>query len=90
MVDGVAIAKVEGSRRQRRSIADKRRIVELAMEPGASVADVAREHDVNANLVHYWRKLYREGRLGQNKADSVHMLPVTVSEAVPGPVLQPA
>ena len=31
---------------------------------GASVARVARKHDVNANQVFYWRKLFREGRLG--------------------------
>jgi len=29
--------------------------------PGASVSRVARRHDVNANQVFYWRKLYREG-----------------------------
>ena len=89
MVD-VAIVKVEGQKRQRRSVAEKRRIVELAMQPGASIARIAREHGVNANMVHYWRKLYREGRLGQSKTDGVHLLPVTVSEAVPSPVLPPA
>ncbi len=89
MVD-VAIVKVEGQKRQRRSVAEKRRIVELAMQPGASIARIAREHGVNANMVHYWRKLYREGRLGQSKTDSVHLLPVAVSEAGPSPVLQPA
>ncbi len=60
------------------------------MQPGASIARIAREHGVNANMVHYWRKLYREGRLGENNTDSVRLLPVTVSEAVPGPVLQVA
>jgi transposase len=90
MVDSVAIAKVEGQKRQRRSMAEKRSIVELAMLPGASIAGVAREHGVNANMVHYWRKLYREGRLGQGKTEGVHLLPVTVSEAIPSPVLQPA
>ena len=90
MVDSVAIARVEGQKRQKRSIAEKRSIVELAMQPGASIARIAREHGVNANMVHYWRKLYREGRLGQSKAEGVHLLPVTVSEAVPTPVLQPA
>lgn len=90
MVDSVAIAKVEGHKRQRRSIAEKRSMVELAMRPGASIARIAREHGVNANMVPYWRKLYREGRLGQSKTESVHLLPVTVSEAVPSPVLQPA
>ena len=67
MVDSSAMAKVEARKRQRRSIAEKRRIVELAMQPGASVARVAREHGVNANMVHYWRNLYRQGRLGENK-----------------------
>jgi transposase len=33
---------------------------------GASVPRVARRHDVNANQVFYWRKLYREGQLGSN------------------------
>ncbi len=47
------MVKVEGPKRQRRSIAEKRKIVEQALLPGASVAAVARQHAVNANLVHY-------------------------------------
>jgi transposase len=50
--------------RRRRSIEEKRRIVEETLEAGASVARVARRHAVNANQVFYWRKKYREGRLG--------------------------
>jgi len=79
VMDSSAVVKIEQPKR-RRSIAEKRRIVELAMQPGASVARVAREHGVNANVVHYWRKLYRHGRLGEKRADSVHLLPVSVSE----------
>ena len=33
-----------------------------------SVSRVARRHDVNANQVFYWRKLYREGQLGSRTA----------------------
>jgi transposase len=80
MVDGSAIAKAEGLKRQRRSIAEKRRIVELAMQPEASIARVAREHGVNANMVHYWRNLYRQGRLGEKPIDSIRLLPVSVKE----------
>lgn len=80
-MDSSAAVKIEQPRRQRRSMAEKRRIVELAMQPGASVARVAREHGVNANMVHYWRKLYRQGRLGENTGNSVGLLPVRVSEA---------
>jgi transposase len=88
MVDSSAVMHVEGRKRQRRSIAEKRRIVELAMLPGASVAGVARQHGVNANMVHYWRNLYREGRLVEKKNDSIRLLPVSVSEAAIAPVSQ--
>ena len=49
------------SRRSRRSWSDdeKRRIVAEAVLPGASVADIARRHGVNANLVFNWRKTAR-------------------------------
>ena len=75
------IQKVEGAKRQRRSIAEKRRIVEQAMQPGASIARVAREHGVNANMVHYWRNLNRQGRLGEKPIDSICLLPVSVKES---------
>jgi transposase len=45
----------------------KRRIVEETFAPGASVSIVARQHNVNSNLVFTWRKRYREGRLGPIK-----------------------
>ena len=64
--------------RRRRSVEEKRRIAEETLETGASVARVARRHAVNANQVFYWRKKYREGRLG--KVSSSNLLPVTISE----------
>ena len=64
--------------RQRRSAEEKRRIVEETLEAGASVARVARRHAVNANQIFYWRKKYREGRLGQSR--SSNLLPVTVTD----------
>lgn len=47
----------------------KRRIVEETMQPGASVSIVARRHDINSNLLFSWRKLYREGQLGEDAGD---------------------
>src|SRR5258708_37837400 len=64
--------------RQRRSVEEKRRIVEETLEAGASVARVARRHAVNANQVFYWRKKYREGRLGESQFSK--LLPVTLSD----------
>ncbi len=64
--------------RRRRSVEEKRRIVEETLEAGASVARVARRHAVNANQVFYWRKKYREGRLGKNQTSK--LVPVTLSD----------
>ena len=71
--------------RQRRSIAEKRRIVEETLLPGASVARVGRAHGVNANQLFGWRRLYLAGRLGQPKP-GVKLLPVRVSESMATPV----
>jgi transposase len=79
----------EGSsaaQRQRRSIAEKRRIVEETLAPGASVAKVAGAHGVNANQVFGWRRLYLAGRLGEPKP-GIKLLPVRVSESKSMPVV---
>src|SRR5215471_5909351 len=67
IVDTLGLGSQVGSvkvKKRRRTIKERRDIVEETLVPGASVARVARRHDVNANQVFYWRKLYREGRLG--------------------------
>ena len=73
--------------RQRRSIAEKRRIVEETLVEGASVARVARGHDINANQVFGWRRLYLAGRLGECKP-AMKLLPVRVSESLPVPLAE--
>ncbi len=49
--------------RRRRSVDEKLAIVRETFEPGASVSGVARRHQVNANQVFAWRKLYKDGSL---------------------------
>ena len=46
------------ARRKRRSwtLDEKRRIVDESLEPGASIAAVARRHDLNANQLFTWRR----------------------------------
>jgi transposase len=50
-----------GKRRPRRSWSDeeKQRIIAEAILPGASVAEIARRHGANANMVFNWRKIAR-------------------------------
>src|ERR1700730_12092658 len=69
-------------KRQKRSLEEKRRVVREPVPAGPSVARVARRHAVNANQVFYWRKKYREGRLG--KGPSSKLLPVTLSDSLCG------
>jgi transposase len=75
-----AVVKREPQRR-RRSLEEKRRIVEETLEPDASVARVARAHGVNANQVFHWRRQYRQGLLGEGNAETVKLLPVHVTGA---------
>lgn len=69
--------------RKRRSVAEKLAIVQLTMEPGASVAEIARAHGVNANQVFKWRRLFERGKLTEAGANATALLPVTIS-ADPG------
>lgn len=60
--------------RKRWSVEEKRRIVELTLEPGASVARVAQTEGVNANQVFLWRRAYRKGELLSGSS----LLPVVI------------
>jgi transposase len=71
--------RVDRRGRKRRSVAEKLSIVQLTMEPGASVAEIARTHGVNANQVFKWRRLYVKGRLSEAGARSTALLPVTIT-----------
>jgi transposase len=71
-------------KRKKRSAAERLRIVEETLLPGASVARVARSHGINANQVFAWRKLHLAGKLAGRKPaaemSASRLLPVTVSE----------
>lgn len=68
-------------RRRFRTVEEKRRIVEEALEPGASVARVARAHGVNANLLFNWRRLYLQGQLKARTRGTPGLLAVRVVQA---------
>ena len=64
---------------RRHSLAFKRAVVELALQPGASVARIAREHDLNTNQVFGWRRAYQDGLLGESGSPA--LLPVEIMSA---------
>jgi transposase len=56
-----------GERRRTRSLDERKRIVAEALAPGASVAAVARQHGLNANLIFKWIRRSREGWLDRRR-----------------------
>jgi transposase len=77
MVHAEEVGSVRRVRRWR-SVAEKRQIVQLTMEPGASVAEVARVHGLNANQVFKWRREFERGELIESCAT---LLPVRIAAA---------
>ena len=79
-----SVISLPGRRRnQRHELERKVSIVEETLVPGASVAKIARKHGINANQIFAWRKLYREGLLGNGIESLPTLLPVTVDEGHP-------
>jgi transposase len=81
-------------RRRRWTSAEKARIVEESLAPEASVAEVARRHDVHPNLLHLWRRQARTGTLALVRADDtaageVQFAAVAVTPEERGSVVPP-
>lgn len=72
--------------RRRRSLAEKRHLVELTLRPGASARAVALEHGVHQNTLGIWKRAYRAGKLGatsakprKESAQSASFVPVSIA-----------
>lgn len=74
----MAAAK-DGLRRRSFSLEERQRIVDEALAPGASVAAVARQHGLNANLVFKWLRRAREGWLDRRRAPTKDIAASTIS-----------
>jgi transposase len=72
----------------RRSVAEKRRIVELTFQPGQSVAPVAQAEGVNSHQVFQWRRACRAGELVDAGEQASSLLPVVVSGARSGGLVE--
>src|SRR3954466_10825000 len=59
---------------------EKRRIVDESLEEGASIALVARRHDLNANQLFTWRRQFGVG--GFEPKSLAPILPVTIAPAM--------
>jgi transposase len=89
----VVMEQAEGTTRRARrwrSVAEKRQIVNLTLEPGASVALVARAHGLNANQVFKWRRAFERDELVEAGSASTALLPVTLTAPVDEETQEPA
>ena len=73
-----------GERRRRSWTRDeKRRIVEESLLEGASIAEVARRHELNANLLFTWRR-----KLGVEPSVQIDPMPILPLMVAPGSVVE--
>lgn len=76
----VSVSSGSGKRVYRTEL-EKRRVVELTFQPGASVAKVAQAEGVNSHQVFDWRRAYLQGKLEPKGQSSAALLPVVLSPA---------
>jgi len=84
IVDGQRVTKPRDIRR-RHPEAFKQALVERSLVPGASVAAIAQDAGINANLLFNWRRLHLQALASVAAKDSRSpvLLPVTVVEPAP-------
>ena len=76
-------ASAPGRRVKRRHYeqAFKRHLVELTLVPGASVARIALDHRINANILFRWRRQYLRDLGAAAAKPAAALLPVALSDA---------
>jgi transposase len=85
MTDHTTISKVsrleviQVGRRRRWTLKEKRRIVAESHEGGRQVSATARRHGLSASQLFAWRRLAREGRLGEAEHEAVAFAPVVMA-----------
>ena len=57
----------------------KQQLAKASCEAGVSIARLALEHGLNANMVHKWRRQYLAALAAQSQPGSAQFLPVTLA-----------
>ena len=67
----------------------KQQLAKASCEPGVSIAGLALEHGLNANMVHKWRRQYLAAMAAQVQPVSAQFLPVSLTPVEPAITDQP-
>ena len=70
----------KATKRRQYDAAFKRHLVELSLVPGASVAKIALDHRLNANILFKWRRYHLRELARATPKPAAELLPVTVLE----------
>jgi transposase len=78
----------KGRTRRTHPAALKAKILAACAEPGASIARIALDHGINANVVHRWRRIAEGRERGPHARPPVEFvpLPITGASVEPSPV----
>ena len=82
-------SEIRTTKRQSCPLKERKRLVELTLEEGASLSKIANAHDVHPSSLSHWRSLYRVGKLGTGSSkkkssttkSSTSFLPVKIASA---------
>lgn len=69
-------------RRRRWTMADKVRIVEESLEPGAVAAEVARRNEVSRSQIYDWRHRYRQGEFADVGGSFTRIVPTVAADGL--------
>ena len=78
----VGVRRSSRKGRPNHAVEFKRRLAMAACEPGVSVAKLALEHRINANLLFKWRRHFRAGKFGEPAQAAVGALGAKAESAV--------
>ena len=80
------MSDTKGRTRRTHPTALKAKILAACAEPGASIARIALDHGINANVVHRWRRLAEGRERGPHAKPPVEFMPLPITGASDDPV----
>ena len=70
------LQRVSRKGRPNHALEFKRRLAQAACAPGISVAKLAQEYRINANMLFKWRRHYRAGKFGAVEQEAAAVVPM--------------